>query len=139
MKSSYYELADRESTFVRDVQSVLVDLNQLYRHGRTISEFYPLRQLRPFDSSPGFGSGLLLRITPHWGAGRCHGPAGGAPPGSWENLSEQCEIDLAAKRVDARDSNAHVVAQAELAAVAAAFDEVFFLVVVVVCEESEAD
>jgi hypothetical protein len=81
-------------------------LNQLYRHGRTISEFYPLRQL---------------------------------PPGFSGKLSKECEIDLAAERVDARDSNAHVVAQAELAAVAAAFDDVFFFVIVVLCEESEAD
>jgi len=80
----------------------------------------------------------LLRIPPHWRAGRCHGPARGAPRGSWENLSEQFEIDLAAKRVDARDSNADVVAEAELAAVAAAFDDAFFLVVVVVVVGEES-
>src|SRR3990172_12758634 len=28
---------------------------------------------RPFDSSPGIGRGLLLRIPPHGRIGRCHG------------------------------------------------------------------
>ena len=44
----------------------------------------------------------------------------------------QLKIYLTAKRVDARDSNTYVVAVAEFAAVAGAFDHVFFFVVVVV-------
>jgi hypothetical protein len=35
--------------------------------------------VRPFDASPGFGRGLLLRISPHGGNGRCHELARGAP------------------------------------------------------------
>ena len=52
--------------------------------------------------------------------------------GFCRNLSGEFEIDLTPKRVDAGNLDAYVVAEAELAAVAAAFDEVFFLVVVVV-------
>ena len=50
----------------------------------------------------------------------------------------QLEIDLSPKRVDACDSNAHVVAEAELAAVTAAFDDVFLFVVVVVVVGEES-
>ena len=65
--------------------------------------------------------------------------------GSCENLRRcifaclnKLEIDLAPKRVNARDFDADVVAQAELAAVAAAFDDVFLLVVVVVVVGEES-
>jgi len=44
----------------------------------------------------------------------------------------QLKIYLTAKRVDERDFDPHVVAVAEFAAVAGAFDHVFFFVVVVV-------
>ncbi len=43
----------------------------------------------------------------------------------------QLKVYLAAKRVDARGFDPYVVAQAEFAAVAGAFDHVVFLVVVV--------
>ena len=54
-------------------------------------------------------------------------------------LSNQCEIDLTPKRIDTRDLDADVVTEAELSSVAPAFDDVFFLVVVVGGQESEAD
>jgi len=50
----------------------------------------------------------------------------------------QLEIDLSPKRVDPHDLHPHVVAEAELLAVAAAFDEVFFFVVVVVVVGEES-
>ena len=81
-------------------------MSEWKRYYRTISEFYPLRQLRL---------------------------------GCRKNLGKQFEIDLAAEHVDARDLDPDVVAEAELLPVAAAFDDVFFLVVVVGGEESEAD
>jgi len=51
-------------------------------------------------------------------------------------LDEEFEIDLAAKRVDARDFHSHVVAEAKF--VAAAFDEVFLFVIVVVIAGEES-
>src|SRR6185369_17393564 len=42
------------------------------------------------------------------------------------------EIDLAAKRVDPCHSHANIVTQAKLSSVPAAFDQIFFFVVVVI-------
>src|ERR1051325_8023887 len=47
---------------------------------------------------------------------------------SWQ----QFEIDLTAKGIDTRDPHAHIVAQAEFFAVAAPFDHVFLIVIVIV-------
>jgi hypothetical protein len=54
---------------------------------------------------------------------------------------DKFEIDLAPERVDADDFDADGIAEAEFAAVAAAFGHVFLLVIVVVVvrEESEMD
>jgi len=54
--------------------------------------------------------------------------SGSNPPVAWQPF----EIDLATKRVDAHDSYAHIVAEAEFFAVAAPFDHVFFFVVVII-------
>jgi hypothetical protein len=48
-----------------------------------------------------------------------------------KTLIHQLEIDLAPKRVDAGDSDSNGVAEAELAAEAAAFDEVLLLVIMI--------
>jgi hypothetical protein len=47
-------------------------------------------------------------------------------------MNNQLKIDLAAERVDADDFDADGVAEAEFAAVAAPFEDVFLLVVAIV-------
>ena len=57
--------------------------------------------------------------------------AGGGSGGASSSRRDQLKIDLAAEGVDAGDLDADAVAQAEGAAMAAAFDQVLLLIVVV--------
>jgi hypothetical protein len=47
-------------------------------------------------------------------------------------MLDQCEIDLSEKRIDPRDFDADIIAQAEFFAVVAAFDDVLLFVINVV-------
>jgi len=58
-----------------------------YEH--VIREDESLNRIRPFDSSPGLGRELSLRIPPHGRAGRCHGLARGAPQYITDNPSRR--------------------------------------------------